>query len=176
MQSKPPSNDEQINNIGRYMMFGMWIGLLGMLTLFFYDWQEKEFNPNTNINTQLNPQGQQELQLVANRQGQYIVNGFINSTKVTFLVDTGANDVSIPEHIARKIGLPKGRQVLFETANGSAYGYKTRLATISVGNIQLKNISASINPNVKFDEILLGMSFLKHVEINHKNNTLTLRY
>ena len=124
----------------------------------------------------MNKQGKIEIVLDANRQGQYIAKGYINSTAVTFLVDTGANDVSIPAHIAKRIGLKTGQKIRFETANGSAMGFKTRLDTIKLGDIELNNISASINPNVKFDEILLGMSFLKHVELIQKNKTMTFRY
>jgi len=170
------TNDEQVGAIGKVMMFGMWLGLLALLTLYFYNWQQNEFNPNQNTHSNLNKQGQTELVLQANRQGQYIANGTINNTNVVFLLDTGANDVSVPAHIAKKIGLKRGQQVHFETANGSAIGYRTQLKTIKLGDIELNNISASINPNVTFDEILLGMSFLKHLELMQKNKTMTLRY
>lgn len=170
------TNDEQVGRIAKFMMFGMWLGLLAFLTLFFYNWQQNEFNPNQSVDSKLNKQGKIEIVLEANRQGQYIAKGYINSTSVTFLVDTGANDVSIPAHIAKRIGLKTGQKIRFETANGTAIGYKTRLDVIKLGDIELSNISASINPNVSFDEILLGMSFLKHVELIQKNKTMTLRY
>lgn len=170
------TNDEQVNAIAKFMLFGMWLGLLALLTLFFYNWQQNEFNPNHSIESRLNKQGKTELRLEANRQGQYIAKGYINGTTVTFLLDTGANDVSIPAHIAKNIGLKRGQKVRFETANGSAIGFKTRLDTVKLGDIELTNISASINPNVKFDEILLGMSFLKHLELVQKNKTMLLRY
>jgi len=171
------SNEHQsISRIGKFMIFGMWIGLLALLSLFFYNWQQKEFNPNQSIQSKTNRQGQTELVLHANRQGQYIASGYINNVAVVFLVDTGANDVSIPLHIANKIGLERGRQIRFETANGIAYGFQTKLNSVKVGEIELSNIRASINPNVKFDEILLGMSFLKHLELIQKDKTLTLRY
>lgn len=176
--SKLRNTEEQqsISNIGRFMLFAMWIGLLGLLSLFFYNWQQKEFNPNQHIQSQVNIQGQTEVVLTANRHRQYITNGFINGVAVVFLVDTGANDISIPEHIAKKIGLKRGLRVQYETANGLSYGYQTKLESVRVGDIQINNIRASINPNVEFDEILLGMTFLKHVELIHKGKTLTLRY
>ncbi len=169
-------NERKVTSIGKYMFFGMWIGLLALLSLFFYSWEQNEFNPNRSIDSKVNVRGQTELVLTANRHHQYIANGFINNTPVVFLLDTGANSVSIPEHIAKKIGLKRGRQLLFETANGTAIGYQTKINKIKLGDIELENISASINPNVQFDEVLLGMSFLKHMELVQKNNTLTLRY
>jgi len=175
--SKNSSLDEQeVSNIGKFMFFAMWVGLLALLTLFFYNWQSNEFNPNQSIDSKTNKRGQTELVLTANRQHQYLANGFINNTPVVFLLDTGANDISIPAHIAKKIGLRVERQIQFETANGIATGYQTTIKTVRLGKIELKNIRASINPNVKFDEVLLGMSFLKHIELVQKNRTLTLRY
>lgn len=176
MAKTEKSNDEQIGSLGKVMMFGMWLGLLGLLTLFFYNWQQNQLNPNRSIHSKRNSQGKIEVVLEGNRHGQYVSEGFINSTSVTFLVDTGANDVSIPAHIAKEIGLTKGNKIRFETANGTAFGYKTRIRNVKLGDIELNNISASINPNVDFDEILLGMSFLKHLEILQKNNTMTLQY
>ncbi len=169
-------NEQEVTSIGKFMFFGMWIGLLGLLSLFFYNWESSEFNPNQAIDSKINVRGQTELVLTANRHNQYIANGFINNTPVVFLLDTGANNVSIPAHIAEKIGLKRGRQLRFETANGIAIGYQTKINKIKLGGIELENISASINPNVKFDEVLLGMSFLKHLELVQKNRTLTLRY
>lgn len=176
MSKKSTTDDEQVNLIGRYMMFGMWIGLLSLFTWYFYNWQQNEMNPNHSVTSMLNKQGQNELVLKANKQGQYIVSGYINNTPVIFLLDTGANNVSVPAHIAKAIGLKKGRKVLFETANGTAAGYRTKIKRLKIGSIELKNIGASINPNVRFDEVLLGMSFLKHIEMIQKNNTMTLRY
>lgn len=170
------NTDDPVVSIGRYMMFAMWAGLLALLTLIFYNWQQSEMYPNESASSILNARGQTELILEANRQGQYIVTGSINTTPVVFLVDTGANDVSIPGHIADKIGLRRGMKIIYETANGTAIGYQTKIKTINVGGIKLKNIKASINPNVRFNEVLLGMSFLKHIEMIHKNKTLILRY
>ena len=176
MSKNRSADEEQINLMGRYMMFAMWIGVLGFFSWFFYNWQEKEFNPNQSVSSFTSQSGQTELVLKANKQKQYIVNGSINNVKVTFLLDTGANDVSVPAHIAKKVGLKQGQKVRFETANGIAIGYRTKIDSIKIGEIELHNINASINPNVRFDEILLGMSFLKHVEMIQKNNEMTLRY
>jgi len=170
------NNEEKLSVMGRYMMFAMWIVLLGLLSWFFYQWQQDQMNPNSTVASMINNKGQTEVVLQANRQGQYHVSGTINNTPVVFLLDTGANNVSIPGHVAEKIGLKKGYKIQFETANGSATGYRTKIENIAIGGIVLNNISASINPNVNFDEILLGMSFLKHVEMIQKNNILTLRY
>ncbi|HIF55390.1 MAG TPA: TIGR02281 family clan AA aspartic protease, partial [Methylococcaceae bacterium] len=54
--------------------------------------------------------------------------------------------------------------------------FTTRLDSVSVGAIELNNIRATINPHMQGKEILLGMSFLKHLEMMQKGQELTLRY
>jgi aspartyl protease family protein len=39
----------------------------------------------------------------------------------------------------------------------------------------LHDLPASINPNVNDDIILLGMSFLKHIEFTQRGDTLILK-
>ena len=43
------------------------------------------------------------------------------------------------------------------------------------GDISLQNVRATINPGYKSNQILLGMSFLKHLEFSQRGDTLTLR-
>jgi len=107
--------------------------------------------------------------------GHYVANGSINSQPVIFMLDTGATDVSIPEAIARKLNLTPGPTATYQTANGPVKVQITRLDKISLGDISLTNIRATINPGYKSNEILLGMSFLKHLEFSQRGNTLTLR-
>ena len=95
---------------------------------------------------------------------------------MTFFLDTGASTVSIPEHVANRIGLKRGFTYQSSTANGMINVYSSRLDNVQLGNIVLRNIAGSINPHIESDEILLGMSFLKHLELIQKGRTLTLRY
>jgi len=39
----------------------------------------------------------------------------------------------------------------------------------------LYDVQAGINPHMKGEEILLGMSFLRNLSITQENNTLTIR-
>jgi len=151
------------------------VGIFVILGIFFSDILDKQNNPNQSANT-LSLNGDiKELVLERNRMGHYVANGSINSQPVTFMLDTGATDVAIPEAIARRLNLTRGPSATYQTANGSAQVYLTRLDGISLGDIKLSNIRATINPGYKSDEILLGMSFLKHLEFSQRGNTLTLR-
>ena len=46
---------------------------------------------------------------------------------------------------------------------------------VAIGPIELSTVKASINPNMLGNEILLGMSFLKHLELLQRGDKLTLR-
>ncbi len=165
---------EQQRRWGKLMVGAMWLLLLGLLTLFFSDVLDKQHNPNQHI-ANARPGEQQEIVLQRNKYGHYVAPGMINRQPVVFMLDTGATDISIPDKVARRLGLERGRAVTYRTANGPAINYATELDTVSLGNITLYNLRASINPNVDHDDILLGMSFLKHLEFSQKGNTLTLK-
>jgi aspartyl protease family protein len=169
----PPQLEQK--RIGSIMFALMWIGILAIMWLLFSNVLDKQNNPNQSASTQVLSGDIRELVLIRNRMGHYVANGSINSQPVTFMLDTGATDVSIPATIANKLGLQKGPSAMYQTANGRAKVYLTRLDSISLGDIQLNNIRATINPGYKSDEILLGMSFLKHLEFSQRGNTLTLR-
>ncbi len=151
-----------------------WLLLLGLLTILFSNYLEHQEHPNQSLETsQFNQQNTVVLKM--NRAGHYLAPGKINNVTVKFLLDTGATDVAIPEKLAKRIGLKKGSRTMSQTANGIVRSYSTVLDSISIGNIELNNIRASIFPGMPSGEVLLGMSFLKHLEMNQKGNTLTLK-
>ena len=135
---------------------------------------ENQNNPNQNPEVSIGQEGQHIVYLNANQNHSYLVNGRINNYPVKFLVDTGATSVVIPSSVARKIGLRKGYPYRAKTANGIITVYSTKIDKISIGNIFLSNIDASINTSEKSDIILLGMSALKHLEIHYKNKMMIL--
>lgn len=161
---------------GMTMFVLMWVALVGLLAVLFQNYLDRSNNPNHQVASKLNQDGVREVVLERNHYGHYVVSGQINDFPVQFMLDTGASDVSVPQHIARRIGLQQGPEVIYNTANGQAKGYMTQLNSVRIGNIEIHDIHASINPNVNDDEILLGMSFLKKLEFTQRGNTLTLRY
>ncbi len=164
---------DPISRMSRYMIWGVWILVLGLLVIYFDAELEKQYNPNQKISIR-SENGQQALVLKRNRFGHYVASGLINGYPVVFILDTGATDISIPESLASKIGLKKGRRVIYQTANGNAVGYRTRLDSVTLGNITLRDLPASINPNVSDMDVLLGMSFLKHLDFSQKGDTLII--
>jgi aspartyl protease family protein len=152
----------------------IWIVLLGATTLLFNNVLDKINNPNQKLTISVNEGGQKQVVLKRNKYGHYVATGSINNYPVTFLLDTGATLVAIPQHIAAEIGLPKGRRFQTQTANGNSTSYSTKLDSLSLGGIVMNNVPASISTGMKFDEILLGMSFLKHLQLTQQGNTLTI--
>jgi len=161
--------------LGKGMITFAWICALGVLTLFFNMLVDKQHNPNTDLNTELSEDGSRTVTLKRNRSGHYVANGTINGQKVHFLLDTGATTVSVPERISGKLGLERGVEIDTVTANGMTTTYSTEINKITLGNIELHNVRASINPNMVGDEVLLGMSFLKHLEFTQRGNILILK-
>ena len=151
-----------------------WLILFGLLAAFFNDWIEQQYNPNRNISKQ-SQNGQKELILKPNRQHHYLSSGTINQQPVVFLLDTGATNVAIPAALATRLRLNKGRAITVQTANGLARAYTTQIKSLGLGNIQLNNISASINPGMDDGVVLLGMSALRQLEFTQKGDLLILR-
>lgn len=164
----------QQQRTGKVMIYLAWIVFLGLLTIFFEFWLDKQENPNKNLSA-YELDGPPEVVLQRSRGGHYVAPGFINGHSVRFLVDTGATDVNIPATVAKRIGLKQGRAGLAHTANGTITIYDTIADQVRLGNIALNNVNASINPHMGGDTVLLGMSFMKNLELIQRGDQLTLR-
>jgi len=156
------------------MVILAWLSFLAMLSLGFNRYLERQSNPNQDLYSGGLTGNEKSVTLLQNRQGHYIVNGEINTYPATFILDTGATSISIPELLARKIGLSEGAPVRTKTANGDITVYRLRLESVRVGPIVLKGVQAHINPHMKGNDVLLGMSFLKHLDMVQKGKEITL--
>jgi aspartyl protease family protein len=169
------TEDDPTNKIAKIFVWLAWILVLVLLMFFFQKTLDKQINPNTQPELRLTDQGQAEVILLQNKQGHYVARGTINDTSVTFLLDTGATQVSIPGHIAEQLGLIAQGNYRVQTANGTVTVYETDITQLSLGNIFLYNVAAHINPAMKTDQILLGMSALKQVDFYQTGQQLILR-
>jgi aspartyl protease family protein len=166
---------QEQKRMGLTMQALAWVVFLGLGVFYFSDVLEKQFNPNQQLQTQYTEEGVREVTLQRNKFGHYVTSGEINGQPVTFLLDTGATGVAIPEAMASRLGLQRGQAYRTQTANGTAISYATRLDRVAVADIHLLDVSAGIVPGLQTDEILLGMSFLKHIEFTQRGDTLILR-
>ena len=163
------------NKIGKYFIWVAWIIVLGLLYFVFQDILENQFNPNTSPNTNVSASGLNEVHLKMNKHGHYLTVGEINANPVLFLLDTGATDVSIPEQVANTLNLPRYNSYPVSTANGTTTVYRSVIKELNIGDISLYNVEANINPSMKSNQILLGMSALKQLEFHQSGKILILR-
>jgi len=166
---------EPNNKISKMMVSLAWVGFLAMLVMGFDRYLEKQSNPNERPEVVYASDGAAEVVLLQNRQGHYIVDGKINDHWATFVVDTGATNISIPAALAEQMGLKEGYPEKTRTASGDVVVYRIVLESVKLGAIELRNITAHINPHMNGKAVLLGMSFLKHLEMVQKDNKLTIR-
>jgi len=162
------------STFGKIFLNLSWILLIIGLGYVFQQMLEHKENPNQNP-VSLSTTEFTEVVLTRNQHHHYVANGYINNVPVTFLVDTGATNVSIGADLAERIGLERGYQGIAYTANGTTTTYATTLQSLHIGDIHFKDVRASITMGMQGDEVLLGMSALKQVELIHKNGQLTVR-
>lgn len=167
--------DDLPSRIGRFMLFAAWIAALTILALFFQRFLTDQENPNRDLEVALDAAGRPQVVLARNRAGHYVASGRINGEPVVFLVDTGATDVALPLAVARRLDLSLGAERVSKTANGNVRTWGTRLDSVDLGGLKARRVRASVLPNMPGEEVLLGMSYLKHFELIQRGGTLTLR-
>lgn len=172
MNKSPQQNPE--TRLGKGMILAGWILALTLLTYAFSQWLEKRQNPNSRPHS-MSEAGINQVVLERNFQHHYVASGTINGVPVTFLVDTGATTVSVPAHLAEKLRLVPGAPQMASTANGVVETRATRIDELRLGSIILRDVRASLNPGMRDQEILLGMSALKNIEFTHRDGVLTLK-
>ena len=161
--------------MGTAMQVLTWVMVLGLGVVWFTDVLDKQHNPNQSLQTRFGDDGGREVVLQRNKYGHYVTSGKINGKPVTFMLDTGATGVAIPQATATALGLERGRAFRTQTANGLSTSYAVNLERVSVGGIELHDVAAGISPGLGMNDVLLGMSFLKHIEFTQRGDILTLR-
>lgn len=154
---------------GRKVYWAAAIALLLGLTALF----QSTLRETGGMSLQSDAQGRSVVVLQRHRSGHFLAEGSINAQPVTFLVDTGATVVAVSDQLARQLGLEVGPATTVMTAAGPARGWMTRLDRVQVGTLALHDVSATISPGLG-NEVLLGMSFLKHFSLVQEGETLVL--
>lgn len=126
-----------------------------------------------------NFQAPQKKTTAVHRDGnnQYLVTGAINGVNTEMLVDTGATAVAMSSTAAQRLGIDFRKEKnkgYARTASGTVTSYQVMLNSVSVGEITLNNVRAFVNEGDFPHVVLLGMSFLRHVEMRDRNGVLYL--
>lgn len=116
------------------------------------------------------------LQLYPDKRGMYVVTGSINNYPTDFIIDTGANMVALNSVKAKQIGIHYQEGLLgnAKTASGIVPSYKVTLDKVQVGGFIVRKVEAIVIEGTFPQEVLLGMSFLKNVDMQRKDILLEL--
>jgi aspartyl protease family protein len=119
--------------------------------------------------------GNQSALLAADIRGHFVTTGNINGTSARMMVDTGASMVSMGKDEAKRLGISylNGERGMVSTANGVVPAYRVTLNTVRVGNLVLNQVDGLVQ-EASMPYVLLGMSFLKRLEIKQDGTNMTL--
>lgn len=138
--------------------------------------KEQTFQLGTHMSVNFKPNSHSVVRLQKDPQGMYRSDGKINGKPVQFLVDTGASVVAMNMEQAKSLNLELSQDKItqVQTAGGQARAYSIELRKVSLGDITLYDVPAVVVDGNSPHEILLGMSFLKHVKMNDSHTILEL--
>ena len=113
--------------------------------------------------------------LVAGSGGHFVTAGQINGKTVQFMVDTGATSVAMGAQDAERTGVnfKTGQPVMMSTANGNVQGYRIKLDSVRVGDVEVFGVDAVVTPQ-PMPHMLLGNSFLTRFQMLRENDQMTL--
>ncbi len=117
--------------------------------------------------------------LRANASGQFFVTARVNDVPFPAVIDTGATAVVMNSEDAQRLGIDylQGRRIVAQTASGPQTAYLVKFASVQVGDILLTDVVGSVL-EVRKDElpiVLIGMSFLRKVEMRRAGETMLLQ-
>jgi aspartyl protease family protein len=119
-----------------------------------------------------------QASLQADPRGQFFFSAQVNGTPVAAVIDTGATTVSMNSEDASRLGIDYllAPRVVVNTANGPATAYLVTLESVQVGEIVLRNVQGSIieGGRTQLPLVLIGMSFLRQVDMQRSGNTMQL--
>jgi aspartyl protease family protein len=104
-----------------------------------------------------------QVEVKAGRDGHFYVVAEVNFRPVRLMVDTGATVVALRVSDAEAAGI-RPREADFinpvQTANGTTNAAEALLESVSVDDIELRNVRALVIPDDQLSVSLLGGSFL----------------
>lgn len=118
----------------------------------------------------------QRVVLKADARGHFVSSGQINGRIMQYMVDTGASTIAIGRPDAQRMGLKfeeQGQSVRMNTANGVAQGWRLRLDSVRVGDVELRGVDAIVTPQ-PMPYVLLGNSFLREFEMSRNGDEMML--
>ena len=141
-----------------------------------YRGETRRLTLNKRIGTHYAEAETQEVVLHRNSKREYRTRLEVNGRSAEAVVDTGATSVAMSARHARQLGIryDDAPVVSVATASGMSRGFAVTLSNLAVGSIKRQHVAAVVVEGDYPHVILLGMSFLEHVDMQEKGNILTL--
>jgi len=139
--------------------------------------REQRLGVSERIGTRFTRSERPEVTVRRNSQLQYRTTAEINGIRLPVLVDTGANIVALNAAQARAIGIGPDEGVAgqVETAGSVVAARQVMLDTVAIGGIRVNAVAATVIDGPLPATALLGMTFLRHVEMQEQDGVLTLK-
>lgn len=119
--------------------------------------------------------GGSRIVLPVSSGGHFMAQGTINGRTVRFMLDTGATSVALSVADAQRIGLDhsQGQPVRVNTANGVVQGWRVRLASVRVGDVEVRDVDAVVSQQ-PMPFVLLGNSFTSRFSMRRDADQMVL--
>ncbi|MBI1733302.1 MAG: TIGR02281 family clan AA aspartic protease [Gammaproteobacteria bacterium] len=117
------------------------------------------------------------ITIAPDAQGMYEIPGSINGFQVLFLVDTGATLVSMNGATAKRVGLNyklDGIESRTSTAAGVVPVWLVKLDRVRIGDIEVRDVQASVHDSAFPAEVLLGNAVLQRLHMERDGQLLRL--
>ncbi|MBI2792401.1 MAG: TIGR02281 family clan AA aspartic protease [Gammaproteobacteria bacterium] len=138
--------------------------------------KEQEYTMGSHISIRFRPAEKPIVRIAQDNAGMYRTTGSINGVTVNFIIDTGASYVTMNVNQAKSLGIDyQSKPVQVETAGGRAKAFLITLDQISIGDIRVFDVPAVVVDGSSPKEVLLGMSFLKRLEISDNHQLMELK-
>lgn len=136
-----------------------------------------EYSPSGNGSK--TPHDGRTVEIAAGDNGHFNAEVEINGQSLNVLVDTGATMVALTYEDAESAGIylkPSDFTYGVNTANGVARVATVMIDRISIGEITVRNVRATVSERGRLSTSLLGMSFLSRLErVDMRAGTLVLK-
>ena len=115
------------------------------------------------------------VMLTADSGGHFVNSGTINGQTMQYMIDTGASTVAIGRTDADRMGLKyqSGQPVRMGTANGVGRGWRMKLDSVRIGDVEVFGVEAVITSQ-PMPYVLLGNSFLTEFQMTRINDQMVL--
>ena len=142
-----------------------------------FNGKRQKLELGSSISSQFSKAKKREVTIPRGADGMYRITGTINGRSVEFMVDTGATVLALSENQANRLGIDyqrMGQKGYSETASGVVPVHMIKLDKVEVGTIALTHVEAVVVEGNHPSTPLLGLSFLRRIELIQAGNILKL--